>query len=113
MPRRVSLARSRSGGPAHADCKAAVLSSPKVSASEAEVFAAMKNISEHALRAIGARREWTRHLGVASNLVRNPRTPVDVSVPFVPRLSVVELKALAKERNVSEAIRGAAKRFFH
>jgi len=89
----------------------AVLSSPKLTDSEAESFASMKNISDQALREIGSRREWTRHHGVASGLVRNPRTPIGVALPLVPQLSAAERKALTKDRNVSEAIRKAAGRF--
>jgi hypothetical protein len=88
----------------------AVLSSPKVTAAEVEAFASMKNISDQALREIGSRREWTRHNGIAYSLVKNPRTPIEVALPLVPYLTAAQRKGLENDRNVSEAIRRAAKK---
>jgi hypothetical protein len=89
----------------------AVLGSPRVTESEIESFAGMKNVSDEILRQIGSHKEWTRHYGVVSSLVRNPRTPLAISLGMVSRLNPRDLKALAVDRNVPEAIRKHAQKF--
>ncbi|HSB60724.1 MAG TPA: hypothetical protein VLI67_03325, partial [Vicinamibacteria bacterium] len=65
----------------------AVLGSPRLSEPEIESFSAMKNVSDEILRHIGSHREWTKKYAVVSNLVRNPRTPLAVSMGLVSRLN--------------------------
>jgi hypothetical protein len=89
----------------------AVLGSPRVTESEIESFASMKNVSDEILRQIGAHKEWTRHYGVVASLVRNPRTPLAISLGMVSRLNPKDIKSLAVDRNVPEAIRKQAQRF--
>jgi hypothetical protein len=89
----------------------AVLGSPKVTDGEIESFASMKSISDGILRQIGTHRDWTKHYGVVSNLVRNPRTPIAISIGMVSRLNPRDIKNLAVDRNVPEAIRKQAQRF--
>lgn len=83
----------------------AVLSSPKLSETEVENFARMTNVSADVLRIIGSSRTWLRNYGVVSALVRNPRTPPAISLGLVPRLLERELRNLAVDRNVPEALR--------
>jgi hypothetical protein len=89
----------------------AVLGSPKVTDGEIESFASMKNVSDGILRQIGNHRDWTKRYGVVSNLVRNPRTPIAISLGMVSRLNPRDIKSLAVDRNVPEAIRKQAQRF--
>jgi hypothetical protein len=89
----------------------AVLGSPRLTEPEIEAFAGMKNISDEILRQIGNHREWTRRYGVISNLVHNPRTPIGVSLGLVARLSPRDVKSIAIDRNVPEAIRKQAQKF--
>jgi hypothetical protein len=90
---------------------AGVLGSPKVTDAEIESFASMKNVSDAVLRSIGNHREWTKRYGVIANLVRNPRTPLAISLGMVSRLNPRDMKSLAVDRNVPEAIRKQAQRF--
>jgi hypothetical protein len=90
---------------------AAVLGSPKVTDAEIESFASMKNVSDAVLRQIGNHRDWTKRYGVISNLVRNPRTPLAISLGMVSRLNPKDIKSIAVDRNVPEAIRKQAQRF--
>ena len=46
-----------------------------------------------------------------SNLVRNPRTPLAISLGMVPRLTPKDLKSISVDRNVPEVIRKQAQRF--
>ena len=89
----------------------AVLGSPRVTESEIESFAGMKNVSDEILRQIGSHKEWTRHYGVVSSLVKNPRTPLGISLGMVSRLNPRDIKSLSVDRNVPEAIRKQAQKF--
>jgi hypothetical protein len=89
----------------------AVLGSPKITDAEIESFASMKNVSDGILRQIGNQRDWTKRYGVVYNLVRNPRTPIAISLGMVSRLNPRDIKSLAVDRNVPEAIRKQAQRF--
>ena len=76
-----------------------------------ESFSAMRNISDQALRRIGSDREWTKKYAVVSNLVKNPRTPIGVSMNLVARLTPRDLKSVVVDKNVPEAVRKHAQKF--
>jgi hypothetical protein len=84
---------------------AAVLSSPKLSDTEVESFARMTNVTEDVLRTIAMKRSWVRKLGVATALVKNPKTPTAISMSLLPRMSAQVVKMLSIDRNVPEALR--------
>ncbi|HEX9188621.1 MAG TPA: HEAT repeat domain-containing protein [Vicinamibacteria bacterium] len=88
-----------------------VLGSPKVTEAEIESFSAMKNVSDQVLREIGHHREWTKRYTVINNLVRNPRTPIGIALTMVPRLNPRDIKGVAVDRNVPEAVRKQAQKF--
>lgn len=90
---------------------AAVLGSPRITDAEIEGISAMKNVSDEVLRRIGNNREWMKRYQVVANLVKNPRTPLGISIGLVPRLSPRDMKSLAIDRNVPEPIRKSAQRF--
>jgi hypothetical protein len=87
-----------------------VLSNPRLTIGEVEFFAKSQNLNEDVIRKIGSNAEWTRKPAIASALVNNPKTPVGISMSFIPRLSERELGILEKSRNVPEAVRSAARR---
>lgn len=89
---------------------AAVLKSPKTRESDAETIANMKSVSEDVLRGITFRKEWMKRYSVMSAIVKNPRSPIDVTLPLVMKLSHKDQKTLAGDRNVPEAIRAYARR---
>jgi hypothetical protein len=89
---------------------AAVLSSPKLTENEVESIAKMSSVSEDVLRIIGNNRAWTKNYSVVIGLTKNPKTPVAMSMNFLPRLSSKELNALAVDRNVPEVLRVAARK---
>jgi hypothetical protein len=88
----------------------AVLSSPKVNETEIEAFAKMANVTEDVLRIIGANRTWMKHYGIALGLARNPKTPPGISMQLLHRLNDRDLKAVAADRNVPDALRLSARR---
>jgi hypothetical protein len=89
---------------------AAVLSSPKLSDSEVEAFARMANVSEDVLRIIAGNRGWLKNYGVVAGLARNPKTPPAISMQLLHRLNERDVKMLATDRNVPEALRLAARK---
>ena len=89
---------------------AAVLSSPKLSEPEVEAFARMASISDEILRIIGSNRAWTKNYNVLLGLTKNPKTPLALSLNFMPRLSSRDLQMLSVDRNVPEPLRVAARK---
>jgi hypothetical protein len=90
---------------------AAVLSSPKLTEAEVESFAKMANVTEEVLRVIGNNRTWLKNYGVVLGLVKNPKTPPAISMQLLQRISERDMKMLAVDRNVPEALRLAARKF--
>ncbi len=89
----------------------AVLSNPKLTETEVEGYARMANLSEDVLRVIATNRAWVKNYNVVSALTRNPKTPTALAMGFLQRLNERDLKMLAIDRNVSEPIRLAARKF--
>jgi hypothetical protein len=89
----------------------AVIGSPRLSDAEVESFAAMRNVSDEILRRIAKNKDWVKKYTVMASLVKNPRTPLGVSLGMISRLNPRDLKGLSTDKNVSEAVRRAAKRF--
>ncbi|MBI4456531.1 MAG: hypothetical protein HY644_11610 [Acidobacteria bacterium] len=83
----------------------AALQSPKLTLAEVEAITNMKNINQEILRIIGENREWTRHYGIILALVRNPKTPIQLSTKMVPRLMDRDVRSLCRDRTIPNAVR--------
>jgi hypothetical protein len=90
----------------------AVLESPKLTDSEVEMIAGMKNVQEAVLRGVAAKRKFMKNYAVIRALINNPRVPLDVSLPLMPHLLVMDLKHLSMNKNVSDLLRKLALKFF-
>jgi len=88
----------------------AVIHNPRVTDHEVEAIAAMRTVADEVLRLIGANRAWARSYPIIHNLARNPRTPMATAVHILPRIRTKDLKSIALNRNVSEAVRRQAYR---
>lgn len=88
----------------------AVLKSPAVSINEVESFCAMRNLDDEIYRRISWNREWMRKPAVILTLVRNPRVPLDLTLPLLKRLTIRELRAVVRDRNLAPVIRTSARR---
>lgn len=88
----------------------AVLTGSAVSESEIEQVSSNRYVVEEVLLAISKKREWAGKYSIMHNLVKNPRTPVGISVRLAARLSVRDLGLLRSDRGVSDAVRQTAKR---
>ena len=89
---------------------AAVLSSPKLSEPEVESFAAMGSVSEDVLRIIGNNRAWMKNYAITLRLVKNPKTPLAMSMNMMARLQDRDVTQLSVDRNVPEPLRVAARK---
>jgi hypothetical protein len=90
----------------------AVLESPKLTDSEAEMIAGMKNVQEAVLRGVAAKRKFMKNYAVIRALINNPRVPLDVSLPLMSHLLVMDLKHLSMNKNVSDLLRKLALKMF-
>jgi len=86
----------------------AVLQSPKISDTEAESYAAAKNVSEEVLRLLATNRKFMKTYVVVRALVNNPRAPIDVTLHLIGRIKDRDLKGLSLNRNVPDVIRSMA-----
>jgi hypothetical protein len=88
----------------------AVLKSRALSVNEVETFASMRNLDEDVFRRIVLNREWMRKPAVVVALARNPRVPLDITLPLLKRLAVRELRAVVRDRNLAPVLRSSARR---
>jgi hypothetical protein len=89
---------------------AAVLSSPRLTESEVEGIAKMGAVSEDVLRIIAQKRGWMKNYAIMSALVRNPKTPLGLSMNLIGRLNDKDLRTLSTNRNVPEVLRTTARK---
>jgi hypothetical protein len=87
-----------------------VLENPKITDKEVEMVARSRSVSDEALRRITKKREWMKNYGIIHALVTNPKTPPGVALPLLSQLKTRDLVLLEKNKNVSEGIRGSAKK---
>lgn len=87
----------------------AVLDNPKLTESDIEQIAQMKNVSADVLSNIGANGQWIKRYSIKRELVKNPVTPPHVSLHLLPHLAATDLKRIANDRNVAEPIRRKAR----
>lgn len=76
-----------------------------------EVFARMTSVQEEVLRIIGTGRHWVKHYPTAAALVGNAKTRLGIAMGLVKRLNERDLKLVARDRNVSDGVRAAARKF--
>jgi hypothetical protein len=87
--------------------------SPKLQEKEVVQITSSRTVAEEVLRVIALDRSWTKSHQIKMNLVQNPRTPFVFASQLVPHLREHELRALAKSKDVSTAVAGAARRQLH
>lgn len=90
----------------------AVMRNPRMTETEVEAIAAMRNIAEEALRLISMKREWIAKYSILVALARNPKCPVGVVLPLINRLTLRDLKGLKDDKGVSETTRSVARRLY-
>lgn len=88
----------------------AVLSSPKITETEVESFARMTSVTEEVLRTISTTRAWMKSYTICVALVKNPKTPLAISMNLLARLNDRDLRGVSTDRNVPEVLRNTARR---
>jgi hypothetical protein len=85
-----------------------VLQSPRLTDSEVESFSKMTNLSEEVFRVISLTRKFMKSYVIMKNLTSNPKTPLDISLHLLPRLSATDLKLLTTNKNIPDTLRSIA-----
>ncbi len=88
----------------------AAIRSPRVTDNDIISAAANRMVSEDVLRYISNQREYMKMYAVKMNLIKNPKTPMGISLRHLPYINAEEVKELAKSKNIPTALQTAAKR---
>jgi len=86
------------------------IKSPKIKESEVVGLSANRALSHDVIRYIANRRDWIKLYTVKLNLVMNPKTPMAKSMSILPFLNNMDVKKVARSKNVPAALAKAAKR---
>ena len=90
----------------------AVLRSRGLTLSEVEGFCGMRHLDSDIFLKIATTRDWARRTVIAQALVKNPKVPLTITIPMIPRLSMRELRNIARDRDLPEAVRVQARRIY-
>jgi hypothetical protein len=88
----------------------AAIRSPQMQEADVVMISKNRNISDEVLRIIGTSAEWLKSYQIKLNLVENPKSPPAIAQKLITHLRESDLKALAKSKNISGAVKDAAKR---
>lgn len=91
----------------------AVMRNPRMTDTEVEGIATMRNIDDEVLRLIGTRRDWMAKTPIVLALVHNPKAPIGVVLPLINRLTLRDLKHLKDDKGISEVVRATARKLFN
>ena len=91
---------------------ASVMRNPRMSEQEAEAIAGMRNVDDEVLRILGSRRDWIGKYKIMLTLVRNPKAPIGVVLPFINRLTLRDLKGLKDDKGVQQVVRETARKVY-
>jgi hypothetical protein len=90
----------------------AVMQSNPLTDTELEQYSRSRNVVPEVLDYISKQRQWIGKYQVVVGLVNNPRTPLNVALPLMTRLSVRDLRIMCKDRNLPDAVRQTALRLY-
>lgn len=119
VPARVKLARNADRQTrsilirdANSQVALTVMTTNNIPDSEVEMIASSRNVVPEVLAEIPKRREWIRKYAIAKALVKNPRTNLAVSMKLIPRMSLRDLRELARDKNVPDGVRSTSLRMY-
>ena len=87
-----------------------VLKNPKIGLDEIQEYAKLPGLSPEAIRFMLRNRNWMNSRQLVLNLTRNPSTPTDLALRLVDRLSLHELRVIARSSEVRPAIQSQARK---
>jgi hypothetical protein len=85
-----------------------VLQSPRLTEAEVEGFASMTTLTMEILRIIANNRLWIKNYTIIRNLIFNSKTPLDITMRQVARLTPRDLRILSTSKSVPETLRSTA-----
>lgn len=91
---------------------AAVMRNPRMNEQEVEAIAGMRNVDDEVLRILGTRRDWVGKYKIMYTLIKNPKAPVGVVLPFINRLTLRDLKGLKDDKGVQQIVRETARKVY-
>jgi hypothetical protein len=87
-----------------------IVQNPKLSDAEMIEYTGIATLSPGAIRWISTQLKFMKLPQVVSNLVSNPMTPSDLSLKLIGKLTIGELRRIAKSNNIRETVRRAARK---
>jgi hypothetical protein len=87
----------------------AAIKNPRITENEVVGVCLSRSANEEVIRIVSVNREWIRSYGIKLALVQNPKTPLAVAMRFLSLLNQVDLKNIAKSKNLPSAIANQAK----
>jgi hypothetical protein len=87
-----------------------VLKNPRIGLDEVQSAAKAANTSPDALKFIAEHREWGGNSVVSASLVRNPKTPMPLAMRALDRVTMSDLKAIAKGGARDQLVHAARKK---
>ena len=85
-----------------------VLQSPRLTDAEVESFASMTTLTSEILRLMANNRQWMKNYAIVKNLIFNSKTPLDITMHQLARLTPRDLKILSTSKSVPETLRSTA-----
>jgi len=90
----------------------AVLRSRGLTLSEIEGFCSMRHLEPEIFYKIAMKRDWIRRPTIVQALVKNPKVPLNITLPLVRRLQMRDLRNIFRDRNLPEAVRAMARQTY-
>ncbi len=90
----------------------AVLRARGLTISEVEGFCGMRHLEPEIFNKIAMTRDWVRRPLIALALVKNPKVPLNVTLPLIRRLQMRDLRNTYRDRNLPEAVRAMARKTY-
>lgn len=86
------------------------LKNPRIGLDEVQTAAKSANTSPDALKFIAEHREWGSNTVVNASLVRNPKTPMPLALRALDKITMSDLKAIAKGGARDQLVHAARKK---
>ncbi len=88
----------------------AVIRSPRLTDGEVLTVANNRAVIEDVLRVIYNNREWTKNYALRLALVKNPKTPLAISMRYLSGMRESDVVSLARNKNIPSGIQVLAKK---
>lgn len=89
-----------------------VLGNPKITEDEISFIAKNKSTPEHIMREIARNNTWINNYNILRDIMFNPKTPIDITMAQLGRMSVSDLEKLSKSKDVPSALKNQAQRMY-